>query len=99
MMKTLLQTTSEGCEIILYRSFGSAYLGASVASPAASWLNFFGAVFAKIRTRLRETCNDAANVAGQVEAAIGFRYRCSLTGDSNRCSSVSRYQSYAYYYT
>jgi hypothetical protein len=28
MFKTMLQTTSEGCEIILYRSFGAAFLGA-----------------------------------------------------------------------
>ncbi len=32
----MLQTTSEGCEIILYRSFGAAFLGASVASTAIS---------------------------------------------------------------
>ncbi len=32
------------------------------ASPCASSLNFFGAVFAKTRTRLRETCTDAANL-------------------------------------
>jgi hypothetical protein len=32
----MLQTTSEGCEIILYRSFGAAFLGASVASTDAS---------------------------------------------------------------
>ena len=34
MMKTMLQTTSEGREIILYHSFGAAFLGASVASIA-----------------------------------------------------------------
>jgi hypothetical protein len=32
MFKTMLQTTSEGCEIILYRSFGAAFYGAEVAS-------------------------------------------------------------------
>ena len=34
----------------------------AVASPCASWCNSFGAVFAKMRTRLREVCSEAVNL-------------------------------------
>jgi hypothetical protein len=40
MFKTMLQTASEGCEIILYRSFGAMFFGASVASTDADCVRF-----------------------------------------------------------
>jgi hypothetical protein len=50
MHKTMRQTTSEGCKIILYRVFGAAFLDASVASTDASSPDRFAARFPPFRT-------------------------------------------------
>lgn len=79
MFKTILQITSEGCEIIFYRSFDAAFLGASVASTSASWLVFVAALIAVFVTVLAEVCSNLPILQVSTPMLCGNPASCGAT--------------------